>query len=38
VAYERGRKNIEDQVTRSIVSAMLDWLHFINVRHIVKYL
>ena len=24
VAYERGRKNIEDQVTRSIVSAMLD--------------
>jgi hypothetical protein len=24
VAYERARKNIEDQVTRSIVSAMLD--------------
>jgi hypothetical protein len=24
VAYERARKNIEDQVTRSIVSMMLD--------------
>jgi hypothetical protein len=24
VAYERARKNIEDQVTRSIVSVMLD--------------
>jgi hypothetical protein len=24
VAYERARKNIEDQVTRSVVSMMLD--------------
>ena len=24
VAYERGRKNIEDQVTRSMISMLLD--------------